>query len=294
MPRLTAFLSLFLFSAYLLACGGSAAPGATPQTVVPTPDIGATVAALVEQRMASIPTPTNHPTLTPAPTYTPYPSPTSYPSPTPQPTATFYPTYTPYPTPASIPTATPYPTYTPYPTPTPELRPTPTLTPWPDSYLWETYTSPHSGFVLSYPYDWVAIGSENEPQGNYAWFTHFSVYSPDFEADVSVLTSYSFIGWDYGPGSYADLVSERLRQSAEEKAYGLESLTVTSLTALSPTVVDVEMELRWENGCAQTRYERYFALYRYEYQVTVSVCRSSDYRYDADLAREILDRFRHN
>lgn len=85
-----------------------------------------------------------------------------------------------------------------------------------------------------------------------------------------------------------------MRETAEEKEYGLEALTVTSLVALSPTVVDVEMEMRWENSCAETRYVRYIAASHYEYQVYVSVCKSADYLYDADLAREILDRFRYN
>ena len=293
MPRLPILiaLSLFLFSALLMACGGSAAPA---PAVGPTPNIEATVTALVDQRMASIPAPTEPPTRTPLPTATLYPTYTPHPTQTPLPTATPYPTYTPFPTPSISPTATPYPPYTPYPTYTPEVRPTPTSTPWPTSYLWETYTSPYSGLVLSYPYDWISIDPEDKYGGEYVWVSFLSFHAPGFGADVSVMTNYSLVGWDYGTGSYADSVREGLRQSAEEKEYGLESLTVTSLVALSPQIVDVEMEMRWENSCDETRYERYFQAIQYEYRVHVSVCKSSAYLYDGDFAREILDRFRYD
>ena len=88
-----------------------------------TPDIPATVAAQVAERMAAIPTVAADPVATPAPTYTPYPTPTLASTATPYPTATPRPTYTPYPTPTALPT------YTPYPIPTPE--PIPTATPLP-------------------------------------------------------------------------------------------------------------------------------------------------------------------
>lgn len=102
MPRLTVLLawSLFLFSALLLACGGSAAPAdpaapaatATP-TPVPTPTPAEPSAALAEPpTQPTEPSPTasaaaETPTAPPAtPEPTPTPEPTATPEPTPAPT----------------------------------------------------------------------------------------------------------------------------------------------------------------------------------------------------------------
>ena len=107
-------LALTMFSLITaVACTSESAPAPAA-----TPDIKATVTAMV----GDIPTQTPYPTYTPAPTAEPYPT---Y---TPAPTLAPLPTYTPYPRPTLRPTYTPYPrptlrpTYTPYPTPT--LEPT--------------------------------------------------------------------------------------------------------------------------------------------------------------------------
>ena len=121
------FITLFVLGIILSACT------APPE---PTPDLPATVTALVTARLADIPTATPQPTSTPYPTFTPYPTPT------PVPTATPYPTYTPLPTLAPLPTYTPYPTATRYPTstPRPTYTPYPTLRALPTSTPRPTYT----------------------------------------------------------------------------------------------------------------------------------------------------------
>ena len=91
----------------------------------PTPDVNATIEASVSATMAVQPTPTPPPTATPTPTPWPTPTPTPWPTPTPTPWPT--PTSTPWPTPT--PTPWPTPTPTPWPTPTPTPRPTPTPVP---------------------------------------------------------------------------------------------------------------------------------------------------------------------
>ena len=127
---------------WTVACGNQDPPA------VPTPDIQATVAALVTQALPT-PEPTPDveataeaqlekvysgieativamPTLTPQPTYTP------------RPTFEPLPTYTPPPTATPYPTATPSPTYTPLPT----YSPLATLSPYPTATMRPTYT-PH-------------------------------------------------------------------------------------------------------------------------------------------------------
>ena len=89
----------------------------------PTPDIEATVTAMVE----ALPTQPPPPTLVPLPTYTPAPTATAYPTYTPPPSATPYPTLEPLPTHTPLPTHEPLPTYTPQPT----LEALPTQTPYP-------------------------------------------------------------------------------------------------------------------------------------------------------------------
>ena len=130
----------------VLALTAAACTAESPPAPAATPDIRATVTAVVED----IPTQTPYPTSTTSPTYTPAPTYTAvppYPTYTPASPATPYPTYTPaataepYPTHTPYPTATPYPTYTPAPTATPEptLTPTPhpTVTPVPTAPTWQ-------------------------------------------------------------------------------------------------------------------------------------------------------------
>ena len=121
MPRLSVLLalSLFLFSALLLACGGSSAPAdpaapaaTTTPTPVPMPTPVEPAAALVE--------PQTQPT---APAATP-----EIPA-QPVPPVTLESVATPEPTPAPEPTVTPEPTPIPDPTTTPEPTPTPTPLP---------------------------------------------------------------------------------------------------------------------------------------------------------------------
>ncbi|MFC1935634.1 hypothetical protein ACFLX9_02595 [Chloroflexota bacterium] len=118
---------------------------ACTQPSEPTPDLEATVAAMVATQVAGqptpTPTPTAEPTWTPAPTWTPVPTwmptplpPTATPTLTPTPTSAPEPTSTP--TPTNTPTLAPIPTHTPTPTPVPTVTPTfapqsrPTPTPW--------------------------------------------------------------------------------------------------------------------------------------------------------------------
>ena len=109
-----------------------ACTGEQPAAPLPTPDIQATVTAMVE----ALPTQPPPPTLAALPTYTPAPSATPYPTHTPVPSATPYPTYTPPPSATPYPTPGPLPTHTPYPT----LQPPPTYTPWPTLEALPTYT----------------------------------------------------------------------------------------------------------------------------------------------------------
>ena len=123
----------------------AACTGESPPAPAATPDIKATVTAMVEAIPTQTPYPTStaSPTYTPVPTYTavpPYPtytqaSPaTPYPTYTPAPTAEPYPTYTPAPTHTPAPTATPYPTPEPLPTAMPS--PTPPAPTWRGSGHW--------------------------------------------------------------------------------------------------------------------------------------------------------------
>ena len=100
-----------LLALSLLAC--------TATTPEPTPNLPATVSALVEVRLTEMPTGIPRSTNAPYPTYTPFPTPTKAPTPAPSPTATS----TPVPTPTSTPTLTP--------TPEPSATPRPTTTPTP-------------------------------------------------------------------------------------------------------------------------------------------------------------------
>ena len=109
MPRLSAVfvLSICLFSAFLLACGGSAAPAPT-NIPEPTPNIEATVEARIQAELSANPTPASVPTntLVTMPTSAPMLEPTSIPTlevtpalvPTPTVAPTFEPTSTPPPT----------------------------------------------------------------------------------------------------------------------------------------------------------------------------------------------------
>ena len=90
-----------------IACASEQSPAP------PTPDIEATVTAMVE----ALPTQALPPTLAALPTYTPPPFATPYPTLEPLPTHTPYPTLGPLPTYTPQPTAETLPTYTPYPTP---------------------------------------------------------------------------------------------------------------------------------------------------------------------------------
>ena len=127
---------------WLAGCGGPAPAEPTPDiaatvqavvamalptaTPTPQPDIEATVAAGVQatvEAMRPSPTPTHVPTWTPTAT----PSPTR----TRTPTNTPVPTLTPTPTPTDTPTPTLTPTPMPTPTPEPTLTPSPTNTPAP-------------------------------------------------------------------------------------------------------------------------------------------------------------------
>lgn len=74
-----------------LVAGFLTAACQSPSSQAPTPDVPATMTALLQEQVATVPT------LPPLPTHTPYP------------TATAYPTYTPYPTATSAPANTPTP-----------------------------------------------------------------------------------------------------------------------------------------------------------------------------------------
>ena len=80
-----------------------------PPPVPPTPNIEATVTAMVE----ALPTQALPPTYTPAPPATPYPTYTLVPSATPNPNLHSAPSATPRPTLEPLPTYTPYPTLQP-------------------------------------------------------------------------------------------------------------------------------------------------------------------------------------
>ena len=126
-----------LFALFVTACA------AEP----PTPDISATVAAMVQDLPTRTPAPTYtpvplQPTYTPAPSATPYPTLVALPTYTPLPTLQPLPTYTPLPTLQPLPTYTPLPTLQPLPTytPLPALQPLPTYTPLPALQPLPTYT----------------------------------------------------------------------------------------------------------------------------------------------------------
>ena len=91
---------LILSVAFLIGCSAVVTPAPQP-TATPTPDIPATVEAVVNQRLSEIAT------VTPAPT------PTVVPTPTPVPTSTVTPTPRPTSTALPQPTSTPRPTATP-------------------------------------------------------------------------------------------------------------------------------------------------------------------------------------
>ncbi len=116
--------------------------GCEQEVQIPTPDVGATVEARVQEILAnqlattSTPSPSQYslPTVTPllTPTSTPIPSPTVTPTSIPTPTAT------PSPSPSATATSVPTPTATPTVTPSPSAIPTPTTTPVPTPTLTPT------------------------------------------------------------------------------------------------------------------------------------------------------------
>ena len=108
---------------FTIACSSSPAS---------TPDIGATVPAEVELRLAAIPTPTLLPTHTPAPTYT------SYPTIVPLPTHTIAP-------PRTIPT-----------TPTAKIP-----IHDPATVQWKTYANPEYSYQITVPRDWIYRENEH-------------------------------------------------------------------------------------------------------------------------------------
>ena len=120
----------------------------------PTPDLQATVTAMVKD----IPTQTPYPTLTalstyaPAPTYTRAAPATPYPTYTPAPAATPYPTYTPAPatTPESTPMSAPHPTAM--------FSPTPPAPTWGSSGYW--YRDTEFETTLDVVYQDIAPGIE--------------------------------------------------------------------------------------------------------------------------------------
>lgn len=122
---LPVILLVALLSVALAAC--SVLSPEVTQDPTPTPDIEATIAAGVDNALA-----TREAQRTPTPTHTLIPTPTPIPTatPTPLPTPTFTPLPTPTATPTALPTPTPIPTATP--TPTPNPTPTPTTSPMPD------------------------------------------------------------------------------------------------------------------------------------------------------------------
>ena len=123
--KLSRVLPIVAFWLAVLAALGCSqeTPAAPTATLVPTPDVPATVAAQVAATVAALQTesPSATATPTPAPTATV----TRTPTPGPTPTATPVPTATPTPTPAPMPTPTPgpLPTSNPTPVPTPTPRP---------------------------------------------------------------------------------------------------------------------------------------------------------------------------
>ena len=242
-----------------------------------TPDIPATVAAQVAERMAAIPTVAADPVATPAPTYTPYPTPTLTPTATPYPTATPRPTYTPYPT------TTAWPTYTPYPIPTPE--PIPTATPLPTiaagAIRWKS-VSPRPHYRLEIPADWY-LDIDNAETLDFRSAVCYTAYS----ADICIYSTYSSSGWVSGitPETIADIDIEAAR--ADDPG-----LRVLSVRALPSGERRTEVSLPGtDEYCAGLMYGRHILTPTDYYTIWVTVCDGVHEFYDVDFVDRLLSSF---
>ena len=242
-----------------------------------TPDIPATVAAQVAERMAAIPTVAADPVATPAPTYTPYPTPTLTPTATPYPTATPRPTYTPYPTPTA------WPTYTPYPIPTPE--PIPTATPLPTiaagAIRWKS-VSPRPFYRLEIPGDWYLETDEAQTLD-----LSSAVCYTTYGADVCIYSTYSSSGWasDITPETIADIDIEANRE-------GYPGLRVLSVLALPSGERRTEVSLPGtDEYCAGLMYGRHILTPTDYYTIWVTVCDGLHEFYDVDFVDRLLSSF---
>lgn len=242
-----------------------------------TPDIPATVAAQVAERMAAIPTVAADPVATPAPTYTPYPTPTLTPTATPYPTATPRPTYTPYPTPTALPT------YTPYPIPTPE--PIPTATPLPTiaagTIRWKS-VSPRPHYRLEIPADWYLEFDEAQTLD-----LSSAVCYTTYGADVCIYSSYSSSGWasHITPETIADIDIEASRADNP-------GLRVLSVLALPSGERRTEVSLPGtDEYCAGLMYGRHILTPTDYYTIWVEVCDGYHEFYDVDFVDRLLSSF---
>ena len=242
-----------------------------------TPDIPATVAAQVAERMAAIPTVAADPVATPAPTYTPYPTPTRASTATPYPTATPRPTYTPYPTPTA------WPTYTPYPIPTPE--PIPTATPLPTidagAIRWKS-VSPRPHYRLEIPEDWYLEFDEAQTLD-----LSSAVCYTTYGADVCIYSSYSSSGWasHITPETIADIDIEASRADNP-------GLRVLSVLALPSGERRTEVSLPGtDEYCAGLMYGRHILTPTDYYTIWVEVCDDYHEFYDVDFVDRLLSSF---
>lgn len=242
-----------------------------------TPDIPATVAAQVAERMAAIPTVAADPVATPAPTYTPYPTPTLTPTATPYPTATPRPTYTPYPTPTALPT------YTPYPIPTPE--PIPTATPLPTiaagAIRWKS-VSPRPFYRLEIPEDWY-LETDDAATLDLRSTVCYAAYS----AGICIYSEYSSSGWasHISPETIADIDIEANRE-------GYPGLRVLSVRALPSGERRTEVSLPGtDEYCAGLMYGRHILTPTDYYTIWVDVCDGYHEFYDVDFVDRLLSSF---
>ena len=263
---LTAWLILSLSA---LSCTQPAPPA--------TPDVPATVAAQVAERMADIPTVAAYPVATPAPTYTPYPTPTPAPTATPYPTATPRPTYTPYPPPTALPT------YTPYPIPTQEPIPTDTPQPTIDAgaIRWKS-VAPRPYYSLEIPADWYLETDDAETPE-----LRSTVCYAAYSADICIYSEYSSSGWasHISPETIADIDIEANRE-------GYPGLRVLSVLALPSGERRTEVSFPGSDEyCAGLMYGRHILTPTDYYTIWVTVCDGVHEFYDVDFVDRLLSSF---
>lgn len=265
------FPVLPLLAAILLAC---AAPPPTPiPTVTPiptaTPDIPSTVAAQV----AAIPTATAYPTSTPYPTATPRPTVTPYPTATPVPTATPYPTSTPYPTATPRPTLTPDIRYVSV-TPTPE----PTLGPLGD---WQVH-SPRPTYTIHIPGELskeVDLPWDRERYGYVLFSDTNDFVQIEIEDAPNWLINLDMFG-----------IARMWQDNSYFDGY---TIDVLSFQELSDTVLRASYRMtNHREGYCDTQYYALFVRGEtHTYRVSVGVCESIRWKYDAEFADRVLNSF---